>query len=70
MREREREAKGEAGSMQGARSGTRSQVSKITPQAAGDAKPLCHQGCPKDVILKIAHFWFGWTYRGPWAHSH
>ena len=30
--------------MQGARCGTRSWVSRITPWAAGGAKPLCHQG--------------------------
>ena len=49
-RERERvrgaEAEGEADSMQGAGRGTRSQVSRIRPQAEGGAKPLSHQGCP------------------------
>ena len=49
-REREREAEtqaeGEAGSMQGAQCGTRSQVSRITPWAEGVAKLLSHQGCP------------------------
>ena len=49
-REREREAEtqaeGEAGSMQGAQRGTGSQVSRITPRAAGGAKPLRHWGCP------------------------
>ena len=53
--EREREAEtqteGEAGSMQGARRGTRSWVSRITPWAAGGAKPLCHQGCPNVFFL-------------------
>ena len=38
-------ADGEAGSMQEARCGTRSRVSRITPQAAGGAKPLRHRGC-------------------------
>ena len=60
MRDREREAEtqaqGEAGSMQGTRGGTRSQVSRITPQAAGGAKPLRHRGHPSlsqiDKILK------------------
>ena len=52
QREREREAEGEAGSMQGARCGTGSQVSRITPWAAGYAKPLRHQGCPIFYILK------------------
>ena len=42
----ETQAEGEAGSMQGARLGTRSRASRITPRAAGVAKPLSHQGCP------------------------
>ena len=46
-REAETQAEEEAGSMQGARRGTRSQVSRITPQASGCAKPLRHWGCPK-----------------------
>ena len=52
MRERgrgrgaETQAEGEAGSMQGARQGTRSQVSGITRQAEGGAKPLGHRVCP------------------------
>ena len=49
-REREREAEtqaeGEAGPMQGAQYGTRSQVSRIRPWAEGGAKPLSHVGCP------------------------
>ena len=45
-RERGRDTEGEAGSMQGARCGTGSRVSRITPQAAGGAKPLRHRGCP------------------------
>ena len=32
---------------QGAQRGTRSQVSRITPQAEGGAKPLSHPGCPR-----------------------
>ena len=55
-REREREAEtqveGEAGSTQGARGGTRSQVSRITPQAAGGAKPLRHRGRPVSKLLR------------------
>ena len=50
-REREREAEtqaeGEAGSMQGARHGTQSQVSRIRPWTKGGAKPLSHPGCPQ-----------------------
>ena len=38
--------------MQGARCGTRSRVSRVTPQAAGGAKPLRHRGCPP-VCLSI-----------------
>ena len=54
QREREREAEtqaeGEAGSMQGARCGTRSSVSRITPWAAGGTKPLRHRGCPPPFL--------------------
>ena len=45
-REAETQAEGEAGSMQEARRGTRYRVSRITPQSAGGAKPLCYRGCP------------------------
>ena len=49
-REREREAEtqaeGEAGSLQGARRGTRSRNSRITPWAEGGAKPLSYPGVP------------------------
>ena len=49
-RERGRDtAEGEAGSMQGARRGTRSRVSRITPRAEGGAKPLSHLGCPASI---------------------
>ena len=54
MREREAEtqAEGEAGSMQGAKRGTLSRVSRITPGAEGGAKPLSHLGCPLIIVLK------------------
>ena len=56
-REREREAEtqaeGEAGSMQGARRGTRSQDSRIRPWAEGGAKPLSHRGCPRHIFLNL-----------------
>ena len=56
MRDREREAEtqaeGEAGSMQGARCGTRSQDPRIMPWAGGGAKLLSHLGCPIYVYLK------------------
>ena len=45
-REAETQAEGEAGSMQGARRGTRSPISRIMPWAEGSAKPLSHPGCP------------------------
>ena len=45
-REAETQAEGEAGSMQGARHGTLSWVSRIMPWAKGGAKPLSHWGCP------------------------
>ena len=46
-REAETQAEGEAGSMLGARRGTRSWVSRITLRAAGSAKPLSHPSAPK-----------------------
>ena len=49
-REAETQAEGEAGSMQGARRGTRSQVSRIRPWAEGGGKPLSHPGCPASFI--------------------
>ena len=45
-RERQTEAEGEAGSMQGAQHGTQSWVSRITPWAEGGPKPLSYPGCP------------------------
>ena len=51
-RERGRDtAEGEAGSMPGARRGTTSQVSRITPWAEGGAKPLSHLGCPETSVF-------------------
>ena len=40
--------------MQEARCGTRSRVSRITPRAAGGAKPLRHRGCPH-LIFRRSH---------------
>ena len=51
-REAETQAEGEAGSMQGARRGTRSRVSRITPWAEGGAKPLSQLGCPISQTFK------------------
>ena len=45
--EAETQAEGEAGSMKGARRGTQSQVSRITPWAEGGTEPLCHLGYPQ-----------------------
>ena len=55
MREREAEtqAEGEAGSMQGARHGTGSRVSRITPWAEGGTKPLSNPGCPVQDLREI-----------------
>ena len=47
-REAQTQAEGEADSMQGARRGTPSQVSRITPWAEGGAKLLSHPGCPEE----------------------
>ena len=44
QREAETQAEGEAGSIQGAGHGTRSQVSRITPWTEGSAKLLSHPG--------------------------
>ena len=52
-REAETQAEGEAGSMQEARRGTRSRVSRITPRAAGGAEPLRHHGCPH--VFSLTH---------------
>ena len=54
MIEREREAEGEAGPMQGARCGTRSWVSSITPGPKADAQQLSHPGIPNLGNLSVA----------------
>ena len=56
-RERQRQAEGEAGSVQEARHGTRSWVSRITPRAAGGAKPLRHWGCPCCFLCWTKYFY-------------
>ena len=50
--ERERETERETGSMQGARRGTQSRLSGITPWTKGGAKPLGHRGRPFGWIFK------------------
>ena len=47
--EAETQAEREAGSVQGARRGTRSRISRIRPWAEGGAKPLGHPGIPSKV---------------------
>ena len=49
----EGEAEGEAGSMQRARRGTRSCVSRITPWAVGGAKLLRHRGYPENAFIHL-----------------
>ena len=44
--------------MQEARCGTLSRVSRITPWAAGSAKPLSHPGCPRAVTFFFLFFFF------------
>ena len=60
-REAETQAEGEAGSMQGARCGTRSWVSRIMPWAKGGAKLLSHLGCRSLLILKEKDSGIAWT---------
>ena len=48
-----REAEREAGSMQGARRGIPSPVSRITTWAEGGTKLLGHPGCPVIFLLWI-----------------
>ena len=50
-REAETQAEVEAGSTQGTRCRTRSQVPRITPWANSGAKPLSHPGCPAVLFL-------------------
>ena len=52
-REAETQAEGEPGSMQVARRGTQSRVSRIRPWAEGGAKLLSHPECPDEDF--IAH---------------
>ena len=56
-REAETQAEGEAGSMQGARCGSRSRVSRSRPEPRADAQPLSHASPASD--FKIV---FSWLY--------
>lgn len=62
-REAETQAEGETDSMQEARCGTPSQVSRITPRAEGGAKPLSHWGCPPVFVFKLVQVDFTTTQR-------
>ncbi|XP_077757927.1 quinone oxidoreductase-like protein 2 isoform X1 [Canis aureus] len=54
-RERERQAEGEAGSLQETRRGTRSCGPRIRPWTEGGAKLLSHSGCPLFNFLRNLH---------------
>ena len=57
-REAETQAEGEAGSMQGARCGTRSQDPRVTPWAVGRRSTTEPPGCPWAIILNnTSHCW-------------
>ncbi|CAK7306681.1 hypothetical protein VULLAG_LOCUS12721 [Vulpes lagopus] len=67
QREAETQAEGEAGPMQGARSGTRSRDSRIMPWAEGGTKPLSLRSCSGLLSMPVQghldkhphmHFWF------------
>ena len=52
MRDTERKSQGEAGFLQGARGGTRSQIPGSCPELKADARPLSHPGVPSCEKLK------------------
>ena len=54
-RKAETQAEGEAGPVQGARCGTPSRVSRITPRPAGGTEPLRHQGCPVSFFFSLTY---------------
>ena len=57
-REAETQAEGEAGSMQGARHGTRSRVSRTTPWAEGRRQTTEPPGLPEAFLFKKTIFIF------------
>ena len=61
-REAETQAEGEAGSMLGARHGTQSWDSRITPWTEGSAKPLSHLGCPTCSLMELFDTFQGSAY--------
>ena len=50
-REAETQAEGEAGSLQGAPCGTRSQIRGSGPEPKAGAQPLSHPGVPSQLLL-------------------
>ena len=56
--EAETQAEGEAGSIQGARHGTPSRVSRIRPWAKGGTKLLSLPGCPARIFLNTGSVGF------------
>ena len=70
MREREAEiqAEGEAGSLQGARCGTRSQDPGSHPEPKADAQPLSHPGAPEPFCIEIpaTSLWSTSQEKGAW----
>ena len=61
-KEAETQAEGEAGSMLGARCGTRSQDSRISPGPKAGAKPLSHPGIPKTHYLDAFNKTTCWSF--------
>ena len=67
QREPETQAEGEAGSLQGAQCGTRSQDPRMTPWAKADIPLLSHPGAPRSLsstpslplqpCRKQSHYW-------------
>ena len=55
-REAETQAEGEAGSLQGARRGTRSRDPGSHPEPKADAQPLSHPGAPGRYLLEDKSF--------------
>ena len=56
QREAEAEAKGEAGSLQGAGGGTRSQDPRITPEPKAEAQSLSHPDAPHPLFFNNQKF--------------
>ena len=57
-REAETQAEGEAGSLWGARCGTRSQDPRSRPELKADAQPLSHPGVPTSLLILMSFPYF------------